>query len=205
MGGDNGLIGPVVAPGTYQVRLTIGDWSQTASFEIQKDPRISATQQDLEDQLALLLRIRDTLSETHEAINSLRDIRQQVEQWEQRVQGREEQEAIESAGKAVKDRLAAIEEELIQVKARSRQDTLNHPAKLNAKLAALTGVVASADAAPTKQAYELFEYLASQVEAEQKRLQECIDTDLAAFNRLIREASLPAVLPPVLSKSQEGE
>jgi photosystem II stability/assembly factor-like uncharacterized protein len=205
MGGDNGLIGPVAAPGTYQVRLTIGNWSQTASFEIQKDPRISATQQDLEDQLALLLRIRDTLSETHEAINSLRDIRQQVEQWEQRVQGREEQEAIESAGKAVKDRLAAIEEELIQVKARSRQDTLNHPAKLNAKLAALTGVVASADAAPTKQAYELFEYLASQVEAEQKRLQECIDTDLAAFNRLIREASLPAILPPVLSKSQEGE
>jgi photosystem II stability/assembly factor-like uncharacterized protein len=205
MGGDNGLIGPVVAPGTYQVRLTIGDWSQTASFEIQKDPRISATQQDLEDQLALLLRIRDTLSETHEVINLLRDIRQQVEQWEQRVQGREEQEAIESAGKAVKDRLAAIEEELIQVKARSRQDTLNHPAKLNAKLAALTGVVASADAAPTKQAYELFEYLASQVEAEQKRLQECIDTDLAAFNRLIREASLPAILPPVLSKSQEGE
>lgn len=203
MGGDNGLIGPVVAPGTYQVRLTIGDQSQMASFEIQKDPRISATQEDLEAQLTLLLRIRDKLSETHEAINMLRDVRQQVEQWEQRAQGSEAQETILNAGKTVKDRLAAIEEELIQVKASTRQDTLNYPARINAKLAALTGVVASADAAPTKQAYELFDHLAAQVSLELNRLRECIDTDLAAFNRLIREAGLPAVVPPAGTRTRE--
>ncbi|HEY1349139.1 MAG TPA: hypothetical protein VGF67_05900 [Ktedonobacteraceae bacterium] len=194
MGGDNGLIGPLVVPGTYQVRLSVGDQQQSATFTILKDPRIPAIQQDLEDQLSLLLRIRDRLSETHEAITRLRDIRQQIEQWEQRIQGHGEHEKIASAGQGLKDKLAAIEEELIQVKASTRQDTLNYPAKLNAKLAALTAVVSSADAAPTAQAYELFEHLSTRVEFELQRLQKCIDTDLATFNRLIGEAELPAVL-----------
>lgn len=203
MGGDNGLIGPLVAPGTYQVRLTVGDQSQTAAFTIQKDPRITATQQDLEDQFSLLLRIRDRLSETHEAITLLRDIRQQIEQWEKHIQGFEEHEKIADAGKALNEKLTSIEEELIQVKASTRQDTLNYPARLNAKLAMLTAVVSSADAAPTRQACELFEHLSARVEFELDRLQKCIDTDLTAFNRLIREAELPAVLLPVRLKNQE--
>jgi hypothetical protein len=196
MGGDNGLIGPLVAPGTYHACLTIGDQSRTVAFDIEKDPRIPATQQDLEDQLSLLLRVRDQLSETHEAITLLRDVRQHIEQWEQRVQRHEEHKNIASAGKALKDALTAIEEVLIQVKASTRQDTLNYPAKLNAKLAALTGIVASADAVPTKQAYELFEHLSAQVAFELSQLQKCLDTDLAAFNSLIREAKLPAVPSP---------
>lgn len=197
MGADNSLIGPLVSPGTYQARLTIGDQSQTVTFVIEKDPRISATHQDLEDQLAFLLRIRDRLSETHEAITLLRDIRQHIEQWEKRVEGHAEHGRIASAARALKDTLTSIEEALIQVKASTRQDTLNYPAKLNTKLAALTGIVASADAVPTKQAYDLFEHLSAQLTSELSRLQKCLDTDLTAFNRLIREADLPAVSSPM--------
>lgn len=201
MGADAGLLGPVAAPGTYQVRLSTGNQSQEVSFEIQKDPRVSATQQDLEAQFALLIRIRDRLSETHEAITVLRDIRQQVEQWEQHVQEKA-QEAIADKAKALRETLTAIEEELIQVKAKTRQDTLNHPAKLNVKLAALMGMVASADAAPTEQAYQVFDSLSERIETELKRLQECSETDLAAFNRLIREADLPAVMRPTPAKNE---
>ncbi|MEO7021571.1 MAG: glycosyl hydrolase, partial [Ktedonobacteraceae bacterium] len=112
MGADNGLVGPVVSPGTYQVRLIVGEQSLSVSFEIQKDPRVAASQRDLDDQCALLLSIRDRLSETHEAITLLRDTRQQVEQWEQRTTGRDEHEAIAEAAKVVQEKLTAIEEEL---------------------------------------------------------------------------------------------
>ncbi len=87
----------------------------------------------------------------------------------------------------MKETLSSIEEELIQVKAKTRQDILNYPAKLNAKLAALSGTVGSADAAPTRQEYELFDALAARVDVQLKRLREVIDTDVAAFNNLIRE------------------
>jgi photosystem II stability/assembly factor-like uncharacterized protein len=197
MGGDNVLVGPAVPPGTYQMRLTIGDQVYRESFEIQKDPRVSATQAHLEAQCALLLRIRDRLTETHQSINSIRDMRRQIEEWEHRTQGQKEYEKIAEAGKALKEKLSAIEEELIQVKAKVRQDTLNHPAKLNVKLAGLTGVVASADAAPTKQAYELFEDLSTRIQLQLQRLQELIDTDVKAFNTLIREADMLAVTPSI--------
>ncbi len=198
-GPDTVMLGPVVAPGTYQVRLTVGDQEYSAPFEIRKDPRVSATQEDLQAQCDLLLRVRDRLSETHEAINSLRNIRGQVEAWEKRVQGSKEQEAVEKAGKAVKEKLTPIEEELIQVKAKVRQDTLNHPAKLNAKIAGLVGVVSSADAAPTQQAYALFDDLSARLNEQLKRLREVIDTEVQAFNALIRESDLDAIIPPQAS------
>jgi hypothetical protein len=51
--------GPRAAPGTYQVKLESGDWSQTQSFRVLKDPRIPATQAELDEQLDLLLEMRD--------------------------------------------------------------------------------------------------------------------------------------------------
>ena len=195
VGGDDALAGPVVSPGTYQMQLSVGDQVHSVVFEVQKDPRVTATQEDLDAQLELRLRIRDKLSETHDAINILRDLRGQVEDWARRTRGQENHEAIEESSKAVKEKLSAVEEELIQVKAKVRQDALNHPAKLNAKLAALAGVVSSADAAPTRQAYELFNDLVARIDPQLKLLQEVIETDVHDFNALIRDLDVSAVIP----------
>lgn len=202
MGADNALVGPIVSPGTYQARLIVGDQNWTVSFEVQKDPRVSASQRDLDDQRDLLLRIRDRLSETHEAITLIRETRTQVEQWERRTQGREGHEAIAAAAKTVQEKLTAVEEELVQVKARTRQDNLNHPAKINSKISALTGVVASADAAPTEQAYKLLEHLTAQLQGHLQALQTCLETDLVAFNKLLRELDVPAVVPPTSAREK---
>jgi len=192
---ESAMVGPAAPPGTYQVRLTVGDQTYSESFTIHKDPRISATQADLEAQFELRLKIRDKLSETHDAINMLRNMRRQIEDWVQRTQEREDHEAIVKAGESLKAKLTSIEDELVQSKAKSRQDTLNFPARLNAKLANLAGVVASADAAPTRQAYELFEDLVARIDVQLRRLQELIDTDVAAFNSLMRESDVPALIP----------
>ncbi|MGI9060661.1 MAG: WD40/YVTN/BNR-like repeat-containing protein [Ktedonobacteraceae bacterium] len=193
-GAEGVLTGPTAAPGTYQVRLSVDDQHYTASFEIQKDPRIAATQEDLTAQFALRMKICDKLTATHDAITTLRSVRQQIEEWERRTQGQQDNEKLQEAAKPLKETLSSIEEELIQVKAKTRQDTLNHPAKLNAKLAALSGTVGSADAAPTRQEYELFDALAARVDVQLKRLQTVIDTDVAAFNNLIREQGVSAVI-----------
>lgn len=202
MGSERGLVGPLATPGTYQVRLEKGEQSYTTTFEIQKDPRVRASQSDLEAQFALLIDIRDRISETHEAITTLRTIRRQVDQWVERAQSHQAQEDVARLARALKAKLAAIEEQLIQVKARARHDTLNHPAMLNAKLVALVAVVSSADAAPTRQSYELFQDLTSQLQQLLARLQACIDADLATFNTFIHEAGLAAVIPPASVKKQ---
>ena len=189
------MAGPAAAPGTYYVQLTVGDQTYVEAFEIHKDPRVSASQEDLDAQFALLLEIRDTLSETHDAINALRNIRQQVEDWERRTREREAHETVSKAARSLKEKLVPIEDELIQSKAKTRQDTMNFPVKLNGKLAWLAGVVASAQAAPTRQEYELFEDLVRRIDTQLQGLQEIIDTDVTAFNALMRESDMPAVIP----------
>ena len=186
--------GPRVAPGAYQVRLTAGGQTQTERFEVKPDPRLSTSPADFARQLELLLRIRDKLTETHDAIKQIREARRQIEQVSERVKDRADAKSLVEAADALGKKLTAVEEELYQTKLRSGQDPLNYPIKLNNKLAALGGVVASADAAPTAQSFALFEELNGRIDAQLQTLRQILRTDLQAFNRLVREQNVPAVV-----------
>ena len=87
-----------------------------------------------------------------------------------------------------------VEEALYQTKNRSNQDPLNFPIRLNNKLSLLTSVVTSADAAPTDPALQVYDDLAGRIDAELGRLKEALEKDLAAFNALVREQEIPAVM-----------
>jgi seryl-tRNA synthetase len=184
-----------VPPGTYQVRLKVGDDEFTESFTIVKDPRQSTGDAELQAQCSLLLHVRDKLTETNEAINGLRRAREQVTSWEERTKETEAAEKVAAAAKTLKAQLDAIEGELIQMKAESSQDTLNFPVKLNTKLAALASAIGNADTAPTTQQEALAADLTARVDAQLERWQQVIAEDIVAFNALIREAALPAVAP----------
>ncbi|HEX5506697.1 MAG TPA: glycosyl hydrolase [Thermomicrobiales bacterium] len=187
---EDALAGPIVPPGRYQVRLTVGDHTATAPFELLPDPRLRATQADLEAQFALLMQIRDKLSETHDAIVNLRDLREQLDRWERRAGDRAEARGVKEAAQQAKKRLDEIEGALIQVKAES---PLSYPSRLNSRLAALTGMVDSADTAPTRQQREVYADLAARIDRQLAALRDAIATDVEAVNRQVREAGLPVV------------
>jgi len=67
------------------------------------------------------------------------------------------------------------------------------PGKLNRKLASLVGAIASADGAPTRAAYAVFDELIKRVDAQLAALKQAVDTEVAALNNAIREAALPPV------------
>jgi hypothetical protein len=147
--------------------------------------------------------VRDKLNEVQDAINMLRNVRAQVDEWMRRTKAGEHHEAIESACKALSEKLTAIEGELIQAKAKSRQDTLNYGVRLNARIAFLSAVAGSADARPTRQTEELFGQLSQQADEVLGRLKQVLDTDVAAFNTLIRESSVPAIVPAAVEPKGE--
>jgi photosystem II stability/assembly factor-like uncharacterized protein len=70
--GGRGDRGPMVAPGSYTLRLTVNSggsgkpWTATTKLAVRADPRIvkaGVTQRDMEEQLAHNLRVRDAVSE----------------------------------------------------------------------------------------------------------------------------------------------
>ncbi len=186
--------GPKLSPGTYQVKLTVDGKSYTQSFEIKPDPRLTTTPADYAKQMELGLKIRDKLSETHNAIIQIRDVRKQVEDLLKRVAGQPNFKVVNDAGTALNKKLTTIEETLYQTKNQSNQDPLNFPIRLNNKLAALGGVVGSAEAAPTAQSYAVYDEVVTQIDAELQKLAQLMRTDVPAFNQLVRDQNIPAVV-----------
>ena len=187
--------GPLAPPGTYQVRLTVGGRSQAESFQVVKDPRVAATEDDFKAQFDLLIKIRDKLSETHDGVSELRSIRGQVDGWENRAKGHPQADTVMSAADTLKEKLSAIEGELVQVNFRGIRDRLNFPARLNRKLAELSrGVVDIADFGPTKQAYDVFDDLSARIDRQLEMLKGIVGSDVPAFNELVSGLGLPAIV-----------
>ena len=183
--------GPKAAPGRYRARFSAGKVSFETEFEVRKDPRLAdVTQEDLEKQEQFLLQIRDKLTEIHESILKIREVRSQVQAWGKRSQ------ALEKPARELAAKLTAVEEELYQTKNRSSQDPLNYPIKLNNKLAALASIAGSAESRPTAQSYQVYEDLATRANAQLRTLEGLLKKDLEAFNRLVQGQNLPAVAVP---------
>ncbi|HEY6242601.1 MAG TPA: hypothetical protein VIX17_01565 [Pyrinomonadaceae bacterium] len=193
--------GPKIAPGNYQVKLTVDGKTLSQNFEVKPDPRLTAAPADYAKQVELSLRIRDKLTETNNAIIQIRDVRKQVEDLLKRVTGQPSFKVINDAGTALNKKLTTIEEALYQTKNQSSQDPLNFPIRLNNKLAALGGVVGGPESAPTAQSYAVYDELAGQIDAELQKLSQIMKTDVLAFNQLVKDQNIPAVVVKTSSEN----
>src|SRR5581483_3335015 len=133
-------------------------------------------------QFELLQQGHQRLWDTHAGINQLRSIRKRADDWAARSREKAELAGVSKAASDLIERLRPIEEELIQVNAKTRGDTLNFPVKLNGKLAALTGVISSGDGPPTASSREVFDDLSKRVQTQLDQLGEVLATEVAFLN-----------------------
>jgi hypothetical protein len=178
--------GPTAAPGTYTARLTVTGKSQTQTFTVRPDPRVKTRPEDYAAQLAMALQIRDKLSAVNQAVIQIREAKKELARYEK-------DDKVKDAAKSLDKKLTEVEEALYQTKLKAGEDALNFPIKLNNKLAALKGDVEESDTAPTRQAQQVYEDLATQSNAELEKLKKVLDGDLPAFNKMVRDANIPAV------------
>jgi len=187
--------GPLVVPGTYQIKLTVAGKTSTASLELTKDPRVSASQADLEKQQELALRIRDRVGAGDEAVNQIRSVRGQLDALKKRLSADASAKPILDAADALIKKMNAGEEKIIQPKSKSGEDPLNYPIQVADQLAALQETVESADTAPTAASFLVFDELNSRLEVQLAAWHEIQSKDLAALNAAIQKASIPAIAP----------
>jgi hypothetical protein len=188
--------GPKVPPGTYQARLSVGDSSQTTSFQVEADPRIDTSQSDFDAQFALAKSIWQSITDSHTALDKIRDIRDQVEDLERRLDAVDKGEGLDEAAKAVTERLSEIEKKIYQTRNESAQDILNYPPKLDNQLVGLMSVVESGDARPTDGSAQLYQELVAQLEGFDAEIDSVVSTELAAFDELVKHRHPAAVIVP---------
>jgi len=188
--------GPRVAPGTYKARLTRAGQATTYPFSVVKDPRLAATQADLDAQYELARRCLGDLTDSHRALKRSRDIRAQVDELTRRLTAAAQAEGLEEPGRVLKEKLSAIEGALYQERNEAGQDVLNFQPGLDNQIIGLLGVLDGADARPTDGTVELRKELRIQLDRLLGDLRAIEGGDLARFNELVRSRqSQPVILP----------
>ena len=135
---------------------------------------------------------QNKFSEVQTTIKDIRALRTQINDFT----GRQQKDAVKDI-KVVSDtilkQLTAIEEALYQTKAKSSQDVLNYPIRLNDKLAGVFNAARTGNTAPPKQVKDVYADLVAQVDKELAKFQKIKAEDLPKLNALIREKQLPVI------------
>lgn len=188
--------GPYVSPGTYAVRLKLGDRVLSESLEVRAHPGLGVSPRDLERQAILLAKIRDRITETHRAVVRIRDVKGQAEALVERATKVGKGEPLAAPAKALAEKLTAVEEKLVNPKIKAEQDVLNFQPRLDHQFIGLASVVGGAPAAPTKSAYAYYDETEAKLKAVLAELDGVLGKDLTEFNRLVREKEIPPVIVP---------
>jgi hypothetical protein len=182
--------GPWALPGSYQVRLRIGDWEQVQPFTVANDPRVQTSQADLVEQYDLLIAVRDKVSAAHEGVLRLRAVREQVEGWRKRLG--DHPAALAACDQLLGD-LAAIEDVLYLPGDHKMTYGLIVRPRLNQALASVLPVIATADARPTVQVRELVDFYFGQIDEQLAKLEQVLATGVADLNAAIAGTALPPI------------
>ena len=179
--------GPKIVPGKYQVTLKTPDQSQTVGFEVLVDPRISATQEDLEAQFAFMAAGVEQMN----AINTtIREIRKVSKAISTALEVAEEE--LKKDLKDVLNDADSIEKALYQTKNRSVQDPLNYPIRLNNKYGHLIALAGIGFNRPTASMYAVKTELEAQIQTELEAWTQ-LKLKIKQLNTRLNEASVPFI------------
>jgi photosystem II stability/assembly factor-like uncharacterized protein len=187
--------GPSAIPGEYQAVLHVGDDSLQTTFTLLIDPRVSASQEDLQDQFEFLIETRDLLSAMHQAIIDMRLVRKQLEDLKAKTNEEENPTIIEEAIR-IDSLMTHIENAFYQTKNQSEQDMLNYPIMLNNKLGHLSALANMGYNKPTDQMYELKEELEIEINTHLEKWNSIQNTDIKILNQMVRSANVDAIYIP---------
>jgi hypothetical protein len=191
-------VGPIAAPGSYGVRMTVDGATASQPFLVRKDPAIPSPDADLVASTAAQLRIRDAINQTADLINRLEVMRKQIE--DQITAHRDEVEVARA--------LAALDAKLLEVELRLLSRTELHSDdkwyveayKLYLNLVWLAGDVGTgasdlaggAEFRPTDAAMEALAMFEGELRDAEAAFRRVMANDVPAFNR-----AMAGKVPPV--------
>ncbi len=174
-------LGPLAVPGEYTAKLTVNGHTSTAPLTIKIDPRVRATQSDLEQQFNLETRLASELTASTEALAQAHSLLDQLRKIGTQATG-----TLAESIKALDQKVGTIMRESTPAGS-SPKPTL---AGENSAIGTLYGSVGQADAAPTAAQINAATDAERDLSAVMKRWKEVKKSDLPALNRELKSANL---------------
>jgi photosystem II stability/assembly factor-like uncharacterized protein len=181
-------------PGKYKAVMSYKDAISETEFTVVKDPNLTVTDNDWQTQQSFLKRITGNISSIHEAVNKMRKIKKQIENYNELLKEKKENKELIDAGTALIKKITEWESNLIETRQRNFQDVINWPSKLNAEFFNLKNLADSHDPRITS---GLNNRLAD-LEAEWAKHKTTMDVDLKKavedYNLKFKGANFPALI-----------
>ena len=204
---EGGRMSVLMPPGTYTVKLSAGGVESSQPLVVRKDPNSEGTEADINAQMALLFEVRKDIESAADMVNEIELIRSQLAATSALLDtgtagsagvspaSASDYTAIKRAADDLDKKLSELEDNLIQRKLTGQgQDTVRYPPKLISKLGYLANGIAGGDFQPTAQQREVKTMFETQLAAHRRRLDEILDQDLGAFNKLLRDRGVSNVI-----------
>jgi photosystem II stability/assembly factor-like uncharacterized protein len=126
-----GNAGPKVGPGTYEVRLVMGEDSIAQNFVVRPDPRQDFDEVDYVQVDSLKKRLQRSVEELYQAVHDLRDVRGQISSLLPRIAS---DSSLHHQAETLSEMMEEQEQELVQARQKTFQDVVNYPNQLDAQL-----------------------------------------------------------------------
>jgi photosystem II stability/assembly factor-like uncharacterized protein len=189
---------------------------------VKKDPNSEGTETDINAQVAMLFELRKDLESAADMVNQIEVIRSQLGNItalldpgtagvSPAISAQRESTSEPGAGatgssgayttikQAAADldkKLIDVEDNLIQRRLTGQgQDSVRWPPKLISKITYLVSGIGGADFPPTTQHREVKAMFEEQLATHRRRLDEIVNKDLDAFNKLLRDRGIQNVIP----------
>ncbi len=191
--------GPFVLPGTYAVRLTVGEEVQSTPVEVRPDPRVRVPREVVEEQLAFTLALREDLTRVAEIVNDLRVVRERLDARTGLLEGDDAAKGLVADAEALVEKLDALESKLHNREAQVNYDILagrSGGVKLHSRLSPLYSWSRDGDGAPTQPAREIRARLEQELASLAAEWTAILETDVPALNAKARDLELDFVAVP---------
>ncbi|MBK7762260.1 MAG: glycosyl hydrolase [Bacteroidetes bacterium] len=189
----NGNIGDYkIPPGKYFAQIKNDKDSIKVPFAVMKDPNYEISESDYKKQYTFLGTIKDKFEETQKTIKNIRNVKGQITSLGDKM-GDDYPKDLDSIGKSIIKKLNRIEEHLYQTKAKSGQDVLNYPIRLNDKLSGIFDA-ANQHTAPTQSALEAYDEIKGKIDKEIDDFKTILQNEVKTYNNLVHEKSIDLIL-----------
>jgi hypothetical protein len=184
-----GQYGPRVVPDTYKVKLIVGEREYIRELQVLKDPTSEGTLEDVAEQVAFSLELRDAMNTAVLMINEMEGIRAELDQIIPQLTKKEDLERareLQALAESISGSLYDIH------LTGAREDAFRAPMKLYGRLSALASDITGkgADFKPTDQQREVYALFSERLQAVDKKFQTFMKVEVLRLNSQLKKSEL---------------
>jgi photosystem II stability/assembly factor-like uncharacterized protein len=185
--------GPQVVPGTYKVRILVGDKTiGERNVDVKMDPTVQVAPADLQTQYEMAMRLRDMVSVMNDGLRQIDSVKTQTDQIESVAKDRLGEMPTDLT-KAIADFKKRTTDVLSNLTV-NQEDSNWAPSRYADQLSGLYFTISGGNSAPTPTMKENYEMLQKEFPNRIMEINRFADDDVAKFNQTLQKYGLPTIV-----------